>query len=32
MSEATTGAPAAMLSNSFWGVVYRWLSVVGWWS
>ncbi len=29
-SEATTGIPAAIASHSFWGVVKRWLSVVGW--
>ena len=29
-SAATTGTPAAKLSNSFCGVVYRWFSVVGW--
>jgi hypothetical protein len=29
-SDATTGTPAAMASNSFCGVVERWLVVVGW--
>ncbi len=29
-SDATTGTPAAIASNSFWGVVYSWLTVVGW--
>ena len=29
-SEATTGTPAAIASHSLFGVVNRWLSVVGW--
>ncbi len=29
-SDTTAGTPAAMASNSFWGVVRRWLRVSPW--